>query len=513
MKNNAIFALLMLVFAAGFAFADLSLTSYEILPSSLEPGVSGTIVLGIKNVGTSSANGILMQASANSQITTGGSFSFGDLASGATTTLTVPFSISQGAKSGVYPVSLRFTWISSSSTANSTRTAIFNIPLEVSRVPSFSLETIGTSAFSSRDFLVNATITNTKGFAVSDVRISLNTSDFLQKGQVPLSIGTVNYTHTFSLPLTSGSSVSSGDYEVPLLISYRDEVGVEHTASGTLVVDVTVSSPKFLASASSSEPLTQGMRSRLSISLANNGDDSAQDVRVSISNSSVLTPLGFSEVSAGMLAEGASSTVSFDVGVNDILPGFYSLPLLVRYTDQYGKESTATITTGIFIESKNDLSVYISSKPAPIVSGGVHTLSVLVSNIGSSPIKALSVRMSSSAFSLLEAQEDQFIGGLNQDDFSTVQYKVLVGSVPEGDYALNVTLSFKDSYNKPHTLTVPAYLRVVSQQTAAAASGMQNGLDLPVLIGGLIVLAVIAYFVRRRYFAKKHAATAKTHQQ
>jgi len=361
---------------------------------------------------------------------------------------------------------------------------------------------------------VNATLSNTKGALVKDVRISLNSSDFLQRGKIPLPIGDVNGSRDFSFLLSSSSSVASGDYEIPISISYKDDLGVEQSSTGKIIVDVTVSAPKFIASVDSGEPLTQGNRVRISMSLKNNGDETAQNVFISISNSSVLTPIGFSEVSAGNLPPSSFASVSFDVGVNDVLPGFYSLPLRVRYSDKYGKETEAAISSGIFVESKNDLSVYVSSKPAPIVSGGVHTLSVLVSNIGSSPIKALSVRMNSSTFALLEAQENQFIGGLSQDDFSTVQYKVLVGNVPEGDYLLDVQLDFKDSYNKPHTMSVPVILRVVSQQTAQAALGSQNGISPLLLLVGAAAILIIAYFVRKKYFTKKTpAATAQMHHK
>ncbi|VVB58852.1 Uncharacterised protein [Candidatus Anstonella stagnisolia] len=514
MKKTALFAFFVLL-AAGFAAAELSLTSYSVLPDTLEPGVSGTIVLNLKNVGTNSANGILLEVGTSPQISASKTFNFGDLASGATTTVTVPFSISPSTKSGIYSVSLRFTWFSAAATGtNSTRQAVFNVPLEISSVPSFSIETTSSTAYTSHDFLVNATISNTKGALVKDVRISLNSSDFLQRGKVPLPLGDVNPSRDFSLLLSSSSSVTSGDYEIPVAISYKDDLGVEQSATGKIIVDVTVSAPKFIASVDSGEPLTQGKRVRLSMSLKNNGDETAQNVFISVANSSVLTPIGFSEVSAGALSPGSSASVSFDVGVNDVLPGFYSLPLKVRYSDKYGKETEATISSGIFVESKNDLSVYVSSKPAPIVSGGVHTLSVLVSNIGSSPIKALSVRINSSTFGLLEAQEDQFIGGLNQDDFSTVQYKVLVGNVPEGDYPLDVQLDFKDSYNKPHTMSVPVTLRVVSAQTAQKALGSQNGISPLLLIVGAAALLIIAYFVRKKYFTKKpQAATAQMHHK
>jgi len=514
MKNTALFAFLVLL-VAGLAAADLSLTSYFVLPTSLEPGVSGTIILNLKNVGSNSANGILLEAGSSPQISTSKTFSFGDLASGATTTVTVPFSISPQTKSGIYTVSLRFTWLSASaSSTNSTRQSVFNIPLEIRSVPSFSIETTSTSSYTSHDFLVNATLSNTKGALVKDVRISLNSSDFLQRGKIPLPIGDVNGSRDFSFLLSSSSSVASGDYEIPISISYKDDLGVEQSSTGKIIVDVTVSAPKFIASVDSGEPLTQGNRVRISMSLKNNGDETAQNVFISISNSSVLTPIGFSEVSAGNLPPSSFASVSFDVGVNDVLPGFYSLPLRVRYSDKYGKETEAAISSGIFVESKNDLSVYVSSKPAPIVSGGVHTLSVLVSNIGSSPIKALSVRMNSSTFALLEAQENQFIGGLSQDDFSTVQYKVLVGNVPEGDYLLDVQLDFKDSYNKPHTMSVPVILRVVSQQTAQAALGSQNGISPLLLLAGAAAILIIAYFVRKKYFTKKTpAATAQMHHK
>jgi hypothetical protein len=310
-----------------------------------------------------------------------------------------------------------------------------------------------------------------------------------------LRLGDITSEKNFTLPMTLASDLSSGKYSVPITIQYRDEIGEELTDTSSMIINVNRRAPDFLVTIPSQEQIIVGERVMLHAIVENTGSGDAYSVHLSLPNSTVLTPLGFSDLELGDLPAKSKREVEMDVGINNVAPGFYSLGFLIRYDNKNGEAQAAkTVSSGANIEAKNDVAVYISAKPSPIVSGGSHSLSVLVSNIGSSDIKALSVRLNSTKFKVLDAQEKQFIGGLSQDDFSSVQYNVLVATVPEGEYPVEVTVDFKDAYNRPHTYVVPLMLKV----TAA-----KNGESPIFIIIGVLVVAVGAYFAYRKWFAKK----------
>jgi len=217
--------------------------------------------------------------------------------------------------------------------------------------------------------------------------------------------------------------------------------------------------------------------------ISNGGDDWAYDVQAGVASQSainsisgasdlsayddVLTALGSTYGSVGDLAPGEEEEIILHVGVNDIRPGFYKQYFVIKAKDANGDAKEDELSpVGLNVEGLSDVSVFVSANPAPIIAGGEHTLSVLISNVGTSPIKALIVGAKGDEFVLQEAQDEQFIGGLVEDDFSTVQYKVKVANVPSGAYPLNISMKFKDSYNRDLEKSQMVYLKIKNPNDA-----------------------------------------------
>ncbi|MCX6768450.1 MAG: hypothetical protein NTY83_01235, partial [Candidatus Micrarchaeota archaeon] len=148
------------------------------------------------------------------------------------------------------------------------------------------------------------------------------------------------------------------------------------------------------------------------------------------------------------------------------------------------------------VKSDSEVGVFLEANPTPLVSGGQHTLSVTVSNLGSYSIQGVTVDFESDALTLLTVQPEQYIGGLDKDDFSSVQYKVQVGNVQPGNYDATVKVSYKDASGARITDTKPVVIHI----EPAAQSGDGTGM--------LLLLAAIVAGVGYWYFKMRKKSKA-----
>ncbi|OIO21046.1 hypothetical protein AUJ17_03845 [Candidatus Micrarchaeota archaeon CG1_02_47_40] len=506
-KASALFLFLIL---ASFLYADISVSSYSILPSTVRPGVTGSISVTILNSG-SNATSVTAEPTGISPILAAGRVSLGDFSSGITTSFSIPFRVEQNAQAGVYNLPIRLAYFSYSLGNTLSGTKTLTVPITVRNPASFQLSAFSKTAFSDDDFNVQGKISNEGGRAY-DAKLYINSTSFYAAGPTPLLLGDVSNETPFSLNITVASGVQSGKYSIPLTITYRDQIGGEYSETLYLNANLKVRSPQFILTLTPQEgELTPGRQAKLIAKLQNTGDKAAYSVKMKILSTDTLTPLSSSEIIAGDIPADSQKEVSFDVGVKNIEPGFYPISVQISYMDDNGKSETPqTLSSGLNILGTNDISVFISSRPSPIVSGGAHTFSVLVSNIGSSSIKALQVKPAGGVFKIMDAQGEQFIGGLQQDDFSSVQYKILVENVAEGSYPFSVESTFKDAYNNEHKANSTVMLEVVSPATAQKLNGT-GGDNTLLCIGAALILLVaggIYYFKfyrhgKKLFFKKK----------
>ncbi|PIT84232.1 hypothetical protein COU37_04160 [Candidatus Micrarchaeota archaeon CG10_big_fil_rev_8_21_14_0_10_45_29] len=467
-------ALLPLMLLCAITFADLSVSGISVLPDTVRPGASGVVSMTVTNTDTDEIYSINAIASGTGDVRSDSITSLGGLKYGASNVLAAPFSVREDADAGIYSLNVRLTWTQ----GNGSRYKNVQVPISVINPAIFSIQSINKTVYTTGDFEIDMLIENGGGIAKSS-RVSINSTQFLQTGQNPLMLGNIGTGDklNFKMGLTLAPAVTSGTYSVPVAITYVDEAGEERNTEAKFRIDVKKKSARIALSIGDEIRFVPGHDFMMPVIISNGGDEWAYDVQAGVASPSainaisgatdlsaydnILTALGSTYGSVGDLSPGEAKQIILHVGVNDIKPGFYKQYFVIKGKDANGdSKADELFPVGLNVEGLSDVSVFVSANPAPIMAGGEHTLSVLISNVGTSPIKALIVSAKGDDFVLQEAQDEQFIGGLVEDDFSTVQYKVKVANVPSGTYPLNVTMKFKDSYNRDLEKSQVVYLKI-----------------------------------------------------
>ncbi len=508
MKFSEFFVVMGLLVCA--VFADISVSSYEVSPSTLKPGTSGTVTLTISNAGTAIVKGIELASGSGGGITTDERINVGDLSSGGSTIISVPFKIKSGTPTGIYNFRASIVGYSEGTdlygrTVSEYVQRTFTVPITVTNPPTFQMETRTEKVYADDDFNITGTIHRTEGEAYN-TRLSVDSDNFIQLGKVPKILGDARARTDFTIPLTSRAGTPSGKYSIPIILTYEDSLGQEGTNTLYFNVDVNKRSPDFIIETETDRPFAPGETVALTVRVRNSGDSDAYGVRVKlVDGTNVLKPLSSSEVYMGDIGAGQSKSTVQGVGVGDVAPGFYNANFELSYKDRNGEEQAPeTVSIGANIVAKNEISVFASSNPAPIAPDGAYTLSLTISNVGSSPIKALSVEVDSEIIDVLEAQKGQFIGGLEADDYSTIQYKIYVKSIEPGKYPVSVTARYKDAFNNEHVEEQEVDIEVVSSSIAARShNGKEQDNALCYGAVALVVIAAAGYFGYNKFFRKK----------
>ncbi len=526
-KINFAFALLFTVLALGMAFADISVSSYSVSPTTVKPGSAGLVTMTVSNAGLVTVSGIKLIASGSGPLRSNTEIYVGDISPGGSTIISIPFSVLETANAGIYNFQASLYGSSLVSTSVSSSRDItqksFTIPVSVVNPPIFQVVSKATTVYTDGSFTLDGVISN-KGGAVKNLRLYIGqssdprTSAVLGLGSgfvamsMPLFIGKLAADSEFSSDIMVSSNVSSGVYSLPIGILYDDDLGNTNFDKATVLLNVVKKSPDFVVSIAENSPMP-GQMTKLRVKVANTGDKPAYSMRVSLGQNTVLTPIGSSVGKIGDVGIGESKEFTFDVGVANIQPGFYSVPFTIQYQNSKGDEQPSTLqNAGLNVIVNSDVDFFATGKPAPIVSGESNTIEIQTSNIGSAAISALRVSFDSDTFVLQDAQNTQFVGALNPDDFSTLQFKVRAKDVAEGKHTINLTAVFRDSYNKEHAVSKQAILEVISKETAAKnnAASASTGQTLPIIVITVLAVVVGVWYFK---FRKKPAKPGQQHAE
>jgi len=277
----------------------------------------------------------------------------------------------------------------------------------------------------------------------------------------------------------------NGPTSVPLKLVYEDELGIEHTESTFL--RVTVRNEKLDLAVLQQSDLVTRNESMLTMLVRNDGEELLKDVRLSFVDSAVRLK-DHSEFKFGDLSPGESATASVLVFA-DLGPGVNLVDSMVTWIEKdVQREETRNVP--ITITSDADVGVYLEAKPLPLTMGFEHTISVLVSNLGSYSIENVDVSLSSPALRSLDISDRQYIGGLQKDDFSTVQLQMAVNSTSEGSYPVYVTVNYRDLSGE--------WKQKVITQTITVYSVTDAERNLTPYLIGVVVLAVLVWYFRFR---------------
>ncbi|NYZ77188.1 hypothetical protein H0O02_02640, partial [Candidatus Micrarchaeota archaeon] len=486
MKNFA-FGILGLLLLSSMVHAGLAVTDYSVSQDSFRPGSRGLITLYISNPsscptlptgceGNSRLTGVSISVSPPAIISMDKDANIGDLELGSSTFLSLPFSVADDAQSGIYRLDFRI--YSFGETGN---IRYVTIPVTIANTPEFVF-TPDSNVLTSVDS-ISLRIENNGGLAKNvKIKISEDTAGVALYGTNQIYIGDLSGEKTVAVMLDSRSA-QDGPVNIPFLVTYEDEIGVSHEE--TDYVRMTVKKEMLDLTFTQDSDIITRKDSTLVLSIRNNGNEPLNDVKITLTDPNVRLR-DKNELNFGSIAAGGQATVSGGVFAS-LSPGLNLVPAKVTWTERdVNKEQDMTIP--LTISSDADVGVYIETKPAPLTVGTEHTLSILVSNLGSYAIDNVDVEIDSDILESLDISNKQYIGSLAKDDFSTVQFKTkVISTAAPGDYTINVKVRYRDQSGEWETKTIYQPITVYS-----APSG--NGGNTILLIVVLAVIALVAWY-------------------
>ncbi|MFH0737679.1 MAG: hypothetical protein V1827_03260 [Candidatus Micrarchaeota archaeon] len=508
--------LFMALLALGICFAGLSVDQFTVTKDSFKPGEPGVVTVSVSNpAGAERVTSITMTINSPPELLVTSAPQMADIDAGGSAIVSIPFRVKEDAKPGIYLMNVIFQGYKSEGGGgqSAATTNIVSIPVTVVNTPILSVSSDKQSIGGIDQVIL--TITNNGGKA-SNIRIRMpSASEALSVSAASsttngsgstgsMSIGTSSslialygVDQIFVPSIGSGESTpvkmtldsrsaTDGPTDVHFLMDYGDEIGASH--SDDIVLRMTVRNEKLdLSFIQQSEIITK-RDSTLTLSIRNDGPEELKDVRLSFTDTSVRIK-DSGELKFGDLAPGQTATASVASFV-ELPPGVNQVACEVSWIEKdVQKEEAKQIP--LTITSDADVGVYLEAKPLPLTIGSDHTISVLVSNLGSYSIQNVDVRIESPALRSLDISDRQYIGGLQTDDFSTVQFQMRANASVEGNYPVKVIVSYRDQSGE-------MIQREVSQDISVYSPAASSDNPLPLILIVLALAVAVWHFKFRR---------------
>ncbi|MFN7991419.1 MAG: LPXTG cell wall anchor domain-containing protein [Candidatus Micrarchaeia archaeon] len=484
MYKRMVFLVLLVL---GLSFAGLSVSNYSLTKGVYKPGEPGVATITVSNpTGDQQVSGITLTIDAPPELAITSSPQLADISAGGSAVLSIPFKIRQDAKPGVYLLSAVFKGFQSGGGTGLSQSTVntVSVPVTVVNEPELSFS-VDKTLLTGIDLVV-LTINNNGGSA-KNVKLSIP-SDVSLFGADKLYLGTISGQNKTLLELDSRNA-ADGPASVVLRLDYEDEIGLSHVENFTL--RMTVRNEKLNLRFDQEGEVVTGKESNITLQIHNDGSGSLKDVRLVFLNNSIRLK-DQNELKFGDIGPGQSASASAVI-TTDLPPGSNAVESQLSYIEK-DVQKQESIKVPIAVTSDADVGVYLEAKPLPLTVGSQHTLSVLVSNLGTYKIDSVDVSVSSPALRPLDISEKQYIGGLQSDDFSTVQFQTSVNATGEGDYPIRITVTYRDPSGEWKHKNIDRTITVY-QQTAK-----ENG-TFPVIVGLVAFGGLLIWFFR---FRKKH---------
>ena len=262
--------------------------------------------------------------------------------------------------------------------------------------------------------------------------------------------------------------------------------------------DVVVSVTKIETEPLEIEP---GKEALVKIHVKNQASSSVRDLALKIDLSSPSIPLAFvksgSEQRLQYLSAGEEKILEFNVTVApDAASKLYKTALLLSYVDEAGNKYSREDSIAFLVNSKPELSVELESSEI-IRAGQTGKIVIKIANKGLSDAKFLSTTLlPSPGFQTLSAA-NVYVGGLDSDDYQTIQYSLYVPPNAGSQVKLPLEVSFKDANNRQYKEKLELSLRLYSEEEITRMDlEKKSGLNL-ILIA---IIALVTLYVLWRLF-------------
>ena len=477
---------------SGALFAVISVSSYTVTPTTLKPGEEGSVTFAINNVLPSATATttdplenvqVFFAAAPGMEFKGQSPFVVGTIGSGGSSTVTLPFKVLPSAKAGVVTATLYITQ------KEKTDLKTLNVAIQVVNPPIITLASDHQTILSTDS--MKLTITNNGGTASKATLNIASGSSFSFIGTTQIYLGDIVDSKTVDVQIDARNA-EEGVSSIPFVITYQQEGGA--MANETKNLRIAVKKEKADVLFTQEGPIVSSQNDVLSLRVKNTGKRPLYEFEVRLVDEKIQVR-DSKQIRLGTLGENEEREISANVFV-DAQPGVRNMALELKWVEDDVEKTEAT-TTPIVVNSDADAAIFLDAKPSPIVSGGDHTVSILVSNVGSYKIQNVEITMEDSpAFEIFNAQRSQYIGGLESDDFSTVQYKVRVKEVAPGAYPVEISVRYKDQSGAWVEKKEAVQVQIRSKADALPKNG--GDATVPIAIGALAVVAGGYWYFRMR---------------
>ncbi len=493
MKKYAVLALLM-VLGTVCATAPSFDVSYEVTPSSINPGGSGQVIVTIENDETlTDMEDVEVELkSKDSAITvTAGKSELETISASSTSSAAFTIRVKSSASPGSYIVEARGTYEYGTGETSSFR---LNIPVTVayrSGLEIFATDTQVTPG-GSENLLI--TIQNSGASAVRDLILTLSpsTTYVYPTGNVRTSVESINAgdASEAAFRIRASDSAVVGIQPVTLTVTYTDAGGGTQTDTQSIGVTVVDAGTEIIVDGIESD-LEPGKSGRVSIGLRNVGEANLENIYASITTTEDLNIRGSNEKLLDSLVVGETKYLEFDFEVSqdaESIPAESTLS--ITYQHEGGKkEFTDSKPLGIVI--MGDVELRVIDVDVDREDG---EMEVDIANYGNKDAEAVKIVL---------LQDGEGIGTGFTDSIKPNKHKVFRFDLPTKTN-LVARISYKDYEAEAGESFVEENILLDKEDISMPAPDMTG-----VVILLIVVAAVIVWYMRKRSGDKQKIDVSK----
>ncbi len=332
------------------------------VPSKIEAGDSGNLLLKITNSGTVYAKNVKLSLKPNPYVTMDKtSFDLQTVDAGKAVELSIPVTVSSGIPQTVTTISFTASYEEGDSTG--TRTVEGSVSIQVLKK---AIVSIGSVEYSDQviepgdSFQLSFNVENNGKSSVKNLMVSLRnlTSFIVPVGSSDSYVGSISPGSskkvTFDLSVNNDAKISS--YTIPIGLVYYDDDEVKYDETKYIGLKVS-GRQEFLVTLDAGGKTFSGDISKVTITIANRGTADARFLSVQAESA---LPLLQKEVYVGTLESDDFDTVIFDADLTAVQEGEYPITLKLVYEDSYNQQLSESETVSLKVFSMPfDIPMYL----------------------------------------------------------------------------------------------------------------------------------------------------------
>lgn len=281
--------------------------------------------------------------------------------------------------------------------------------------------------------------------------------------------------------------------------AYKNEWSSPAIAEFSIDIQTRSASVDIASIESDPERMIPGSKATIYINLKNTATTLMRDLLVKLDVSGIpFIPLNsINEKKVNKLSPNEEVIVSFDVMVDpDASSGPYKVPLSFSFYDGLDNAQNKNYTIGLLIDSEAELQLDVEDTEI-YTKGGTGKITISISNIGTSDLKFVSLKLMDSEDYDVIGTDRVYLGNLDSDDFETADFKI--SSKSSKDILLKILIDYKNAYNEDFNQIYEVKLPMYSGGKAVAYGLVaKNGGFTSIIFYILLILFVYAWWKERK---------------